>query len=244
MKTIGPIIGLLGIAWLAGCSEPPPPVVVPRPEPQEAPDVPTYCASSAKPCVPPQDFVDQLCKDRYASVAPYLFQKHTPFLRLHAKSRNIELRNGHTGPTGAQPIAFAEELLLLRVTTLEADKPQKPAEEIYDVLRWDGTCQTLSKREVVTYLPGLPQAAAVEFNELDTTMRAALLRDAKLEKLHASRDATCQPGAASDSCVQVTKALSEAIVAAIRQGLRLPMPRQRPGAAAADRAPKVPSAVP
>ena len=95
--------GVVGLAWALGCSEPPPPVVAPRPEPKEAPDVPTYCASKAKPCVPPPDFVELLCKDRYVSVAPYLFQKQTPFVRLHAKSRTIELKNGFKGPTGDQP---------------------------------------------------------------------------------------------------------------------------------------------
>lgn len=228
---------------LLGCSEPPPPVVAPRPEPQEAPDIPTYCATSAKPCVPPQDFVEQLCKGRYASVGVYLFQKHTPFVRLHTKSRTIELKNDRGGPTSV-PIVFAEELLLLRVNTLLPDKPKKPPEEIYAVLRWDGTCATLPKRDVVTYLPGLPQAAPVEFNDLDSTMRTALLRDAKLDKLHASRDSACQAGATSESCIQASKALSEAIVAAVRQGLRLPMPRQRPTGASANRAPSVPSSAP
>jgi hypothetical protein len=220
---------------LLGCAEPPPPVVAPRPEPQEAPDVPTYCATSAKPCVPPQDFVEQLCKGRYPSVAVYLFQKHTPFVRLHAKSRTIELKNDRGGPTSV-PVLFAEELLLVRVTPFTPDKPKKPPEEIYDVLRWDGTCATVPKRDVVTYLPGLPQATPVEFNDLDSTMRAALLRDTKLDKLRASRESACQAGANSDGCVQSSHALSEAIVGAVRQGLRVPMPRQRPTGAAASRA--------
>ena len=222
------LAGALGFSWFLGCSEPPPPVVAPRPEPQEAPDVPTFCASKAKPCVPPEHFVELLCKDRYVSVAPYLFQKHTPFVRLHAKSRAIELKNGFQGPVGAQPIAFAEEVLLLRVTSAEPEKPKKAPEEVYDVLRWDGTCATVSKRDFVTYLPGMPQAAQIEFMGLDTTIRAALLRDAKLEKLSSSRTSACGQNTNSDDCAQASKALSEAIVASIRQGLRLPMPRQRP----------------
>jgi hypothetical protein len=179
--------------------------------------------------------VEQLCKGRYASVAVYLYQKNTPFVRLHAKSRTIEVKNDRGGPTSV-PIMFAEELLLMRVNTLAPDKPQKPPEEIYDVLRWDGTCATVPKRDVVTYLPGLPQATPVEFNDLDTTMRTALLRDAKLDKLHAARESACQSGATSDSCVQAGKTLSEAIVAAVRLGLRLPMPRQRPTGAATSHA--------
>ena len=98
------------------------------------------------------------------------------------------------------------------------------------MLRWDGTCATVSKSDFVTYLPGMPQAALVDFTNLDTTMRAALLRDAKLEKLSSARTTACQGDSKSDGCVQASKALSEAVVAAIRQGLRLPMPRQRPSA--------------
>ncbi len=241
MNAVVSIVGCFGFAVLLGCSEPPPPVVAPRPEPEEAPDVPTYCANSAKPCVPPQEFAEQLCKGHYASVGIYLFQKHTPFLRLHAKSRTVELKNERGGPTSV-PVMFAEEFLLMRVNTLTPDKPKKPPEEVYDVLRWDGTCATIPKRDVVTYLPGVPQAPPVEFNELDTTMRTALLRDAKLEKLHASRDSACQSGATSDSCVQASRTLSEAIVAAVRQGLRLPMPRLRPKGVAVSRA--VPGSTP
>ena len=236
------LCSLFGFAWLLGCSEPPPPVVAPRPEAQEAPDVPTYCASKTKPCVPPPGFVELLCKDRYVSVAPYLFQKHTPFVRLHAKSRDVESKN--KGPTGEQPIAFAEEVLLLRVTSLPAEKPKKAPEEQYDVLRWDGTCATVSKRDFVAYLPGVPQAALVDFTTLDTTMRTALLRDAKLEKLNATRTTACQAGSNSDDCVKASKALSEAIVAAIRQGLRLPMPRQRPSESSTQHEPPAPAVAP
>jgi hypothetical protein len=222
------LVALFGFSGLLGCSEPAPPAVAPRPEVHEAPDVPTYCASKIKPCVPPQDFVRQLCQDRYASVAPYLFQKHTPYVRLHAKSRSIELKNGFNGPTGTQPVAFAEEVLLMRVATVEPAKPKATAEEVYDVLRWDGTCVTAPKRDLVTYLPGTPQAALVDITTLDTTTRTALLRDAKLAKLDSSRTAACRADAKSDGCAQAARALSDAIVAAIRQGLRLPMPRQRP----------------
>ncbi len=219
-----------GFALLVSCAEERAPVVTPKSEPVEAPDVPTFCASNAKPCVPPQDFVERLCADRYVSVAPYLFQKHTPFGRLHAKSRSIELKNGFHGPTGAQPVAFGEEVLLLRVTSVPADSPKKPAEEIEDVLRWDGTCATVAKHDLVAYLPGMPQAAPVEFANLDTTMRAALVRDAKLNKLSQARSLACHDEGASDACTQADKSLSDAIVAAVRQGLRLPMPRHRPPA--------------
>ena len=218
----------LGFGIVVGCEEPPPKAPPPPPEPQEAPDIPTYCASAAKPCVPPPDFVELLCRDRFASVAPYLFQKHTPFVRLHVKSRSVELGNSFKGPTGSNAVAFAEELVLLRVISESAENAKKPPLERYDLLRWDGTCLTLPKTDVVTYLPGMPQAAPVEFNEFDSTMRVALLRDKKIGKLHDDRERVCQQGQASEGCTKASKALSEGIVGAIRQGLRLPMPRERP----------------
>jgi hypothetical protein len=165
-----------------------------------------------------------------------LFQKYTPFLRLHVKSRNVEVRNDFGGPTGNHPIVFAEELLLLRVSSVPADKPKRLPEEFYDVERWDGTCATIAKRDAVTYLPGVPQAAPVEFKELDTTMRAAILRDKKLETLQNARSADCKQSTESEDCAKATKALSDSIVTAIRQGLRLPMPRQRPSGAGPRRA--------
>ena len=231
MKVYRLIAGWLGIVFEMGCSEPPPKVVAPRAEPQEAPDVPTYCASNEKPCIPPPDFVEQLCADRFASVALYLFQKHTPFVRLHVKTRNVEPGNGFGGPTGNHPLVFGEELLLLRLSKLPASQPKRHSEEIYDALRWDGTCVTLPKRDAVTYLPAVPQAAPVEFNELDTTVRAALLRDRKLETLQTARSADCKQNIAAEDCAKSTKALSAHIVEAIRLGLRLPMPRQRPSGA-------------
>jgi len=215
---------------MAGCAEAPTPVVAARAEPTEAPDVPTYCAAKTKPCVPPEDFVERLCASRYVSVAPYLFEKHTPFVRLHAKSKTIELRNGLKGPVGAQPIAFAEEVLLLRVVSAPSASPKKPGEAIYDVLRWDGTCASVPKRDLAAYLPGVPQAAPVEFAKLETTMRAALTRDAKLNKLGAARADACRSSESSEACTQADKALSDAVVVAIRQGLKLPMPQHRPGA--------------
>jgi len=215
---------------MAGCAEAPTPVVAARAEPTEAPDVPTYCAAKTKPCVPPEDFVERLCANRYVSVAPYLFEKHTPFVRLHAKSKTIELKNSLRGPVGAEPIAFAEEVLLLRVVSAPPSSPKKPAEEIYDVLRWDGTCASVPKRDLAPYLTGVPQAARVEFAKLETNMRAALTRDVKLSKLSSARTDACRSSESSEACTQADKALSDAVVIAIRQGLKLPMPQHRPSA--------------
>ena len=227
------LVGIVGFTCIVGCAEDAPPVVAPKAESTEAPDVPTFCASKTKLCVPPEDFVEQLCADRYASVAPYLFQRHTPFLRFHVKARSIESINGFKGPTSSEPVSFAEEVLLLRAPSTAAASPKRPADEIYDVLRWNGTCAAVPKRELVRYLPGMPQAALVEFAKLDTTMRAALVRDAKVNKLHQTRITACQDKESSERCSLAEKALSEAIVAAVRLGLKLPMPRQRPGAGGA-----------
>ena len=237
------LVGIVVLACIVGCAEDAPPVVAPKAESTEAPDVPTFCASKTKLCVPPQDFVEHLCADRYASVALYLFQKHTPFLRFHVKSHSIESTSGFKGKAGSQPISFAEEVLLLRTRNMGADSPKRPADEVYDVLRWDGTCAAVPKRELVRYLPGMPQAALVEFARLDTTMRAALARDAKVNKLQQTRARACQDKESSEGCSLAEKALSEAIVATIRQGLKLPMPRQRPGASGATASTSEPESV-
>ena len=224
------LAGLLGGVTLVGCAEEPPPKPPPVVEVQEAPDVPTYCASKEKPCVPPQEFVDQLCQGHYPAVAAYLFQKHTPFQRHYIKSHNPESK-GVSSTKGAQPpLVFAEELLLLRVTKTDAGKHKQPSAEERLLLRWDGTCVSLSNRDVVTYLTGAPKAAPLDYDALDTTMHAAVLRDKKLQGLHDAREAACKQDKRARACDQASQALSEQLVTSIRQGLRLPMPRERPGA--------------
>lgn len=229
MKIRVVLVACMGLLPQLGCGETPAPVAPTHSEVREAPDIPTYCASGDKPCVPAADFVEQLCGGRFASVAPYLFQKSTPFVRQYVNCRNCELKNALKGPISDRPLATSEELLLLRVTKGAAEQSKKLPAEIYDLLRWDGTCVTLPKRDVVAHAHGVAQAAPVEFGELDTTMRAAVLRDKKLSGLHASREAACKQNGEAADCSKANQALSDNLVAAIRQGLRLPMPRERPG---------------
>ena len=233
MKLCCGLLGCLCIFLLASCAEEPAPVAKAPVEVREAPDVPTYCASKEKPCMPPPEFIEQLCQGRFASVAPYLFQKHTPFERHYVKNRNCQMKTAFGGPTGDHPIAYAEELLLLRVKSGPAAQGKKPPVPELDLLRWDGTCVTLSKRDVVTYLPGVAKAAPLEFDELDTTMRAAVVRDKKLEALRAARETECKQDPKGSACEKARQSLSDQLVTAIRQGLRLPMPRERPGGVAA-----------
>jgi hypothetical protein len=237
MKIRAALVGYFGVFMLSSCADEPPPAAKAPVESREAPDVPTYCASKAKPCVPPTEFIEQLCQGHFASVAPYLFQKHTPFERYYVKNRNSQMKTAFGGPTGDHPIAFAEELLLLRVKPAASEPGKKAPAEDLDFLRWDGTCITLPKRDAVPYLPGVPKAAPLEFDDLDTTMRADVRRDKKVETLYAAREAACKQDPKGSECEKSKKALSDQLVAAIRQGLRLPMPRERPGGTAAHEKP-------
>jgi hypothetical protein len=226
MQMLAAVFGGIALVALAGCTAPPPAKTAKTTDLQEAPDVPTYCASKSKPCVPAVEFVDALCRKRFASVAPYLFQKHTPFVREYTKCKACEAVDLAGKPTGSA-LGFAEELLLLRVVTEMPDKPKQPLKETHELLRWDGTCVALPKRDVVAYLPGNPDATAVEFDDFDTTMRGALLRDKKVEAAHTARDTACKERNSAE-CARSSKMLSDQIIKAIRMGLRLPMPRERP----------------
>jgi len=210
------LLGCLCIFLLASCAGEPAQVAKAPVEVRESPDVPTYCASKEKPCVPPSEFVEQLCQGRFASVAPYLFQKHTPFERHFVKNRNCQMKTAFGGPTGEQPITFAEELLLLRVKPGALAQGKKAPAEDLDFLRWDGTCVTLPKRDVATYLPGVAKAAPLEFDDLDTTMRAAVVRDKKLDALHAARETACKQDPKGSVCEKARKSLSDQMVTAIR----------------------------
>ncbi len=229
MKFCARLARCLSLIALSSCGGTPEAKTPETAEVGEAPDVPTYCAPKSKPCVPPPDFVESLCHARYASVAAYLFQKHTPFVREYVKCKTCEAVSSIGGPVGSRTLGFGEELLLLRVITEMPDKPKQPIKESYDLLRWDGTCVTLSKRDAVSYLPAAPSATKVNFDDFDTTMRAALLRDKKIETAHNARETACKKDKAGAECAQLDRALADLVVKAIRQGLRLPMPRQRPG---------------
>jgi hypothetical protein len=235
MKIRVHLVRCLSLVAFSGCGGAPEAKAPELVEVDEAPDVPTYCATKAKPCVPPPEFVESLCHARFASVAAYLFQKHTPFVREYVRCKGCEAVSSIGGPVGSRTLGFAEETLLLRVITEMPDQPKQPIRESYDLLRWDGTCVTLSKGDAVSYLPGAAGAAAVRFDDFDTTMRSALLRDRKIEASHSAREKACKSKATSPECGQLDRALADLIVKSIRQGLRLPMPRQRPAMSTAHR---------
>jgi hypothetical protein len=231
MRIFVAVAECVSLLALCACADPPPPKAAKPLEVVEAPDVPTYCASKAKPCVPTPEFVEALCRKSYPSVAPYLFQKHTPFVREYVKCKSCETQASVRGHDNT-PLVFAEELLLLRVITEAPEKAKQAPKETHELMRWDGTCVTLAKRDVVPYLPGNPEAAPIVFDDFDTTMRTALLRDKKIEATQAACEAYCKDPKSAD-CKRSRKALSDQVIKAIRLGQRLPMPRDRPSFGAA-----------
>ena len=203
-------------------------------EPKVAEDLPTWCSGSQKPCLPTRDFASRLCHGQYAGAALFLFQKQSPWQRRWVSVKaGLPARNSEGGPAGA-PLVHAEELLVVAVdepSSVADSEPKRSGSKRKDpellALRWDGTCVSLRGSEAVTFLPGAPKHAPVDWSKLDPFVQRSLLREAEVERAFAVREQACS---AKDSaeCEKAERALSNAIVAQIRRGAKLSMPEQRP----------------
>jgi hypothetical protein len=97
----------------------------------------------------------------------------------------------------------------------------------YDVLRWDGTCATLSAEELTRDVPPKPKNAKVLWKDFAEATQNALLGDAAIAKLNKDRRDECKGasiGEVSKKCVTLVDKLSLAIVEYVRNGGEIPTP--------------------
>ncbi len=217
---------LLGTSLLLACGSPPPPPPPPQPEPELQPDIPTWCASKEKPCLPPAEFVARLCHGQYPETALYLFQKSTPWVRVWTKGRDLVALNAFGGPTG-EALRPNEELLLLARRDSEVASTDKGVLRS-DYLRWDGSCVTLAKKDVASAPLATPRHASVHVEALEPSLVRALMRDDKIRAAAEERDQKCVASADDPDCVKAREAVESRAVGAIHGGLKLPMPQKRP----------------
>jgi hypothetical protein len=196
-------------------------------------DVPTACAgSSSNPCLMPLAFVKRLCAGAFPDLALYLFQKSSPWTRAYVAVREAEPFNGLGGPNSDQKLLFEEELIILAER-----KPDMGGMTVsgvgssYDLLRWDGTCVTLSAQEVRTQRPPRPGNAEVVWRYLEEGTQNALLEDERIAKAVAERRKECKGvtmGEVSAKCEKADKELKTRVVEAIRDGKSVPRPSKLP----------------
>lgn len=192
--------------------------------------LPTECYTQGEPCLPAPGFVDRLCRAAHVGTAIRLFSKSSPFTRAYVRMREVRAVNLRGGPAGDTPLIFAEEVLLL-ARHGGSDGMQVSGVGGYDVLRWDGTCATLSSDEVVTRVPAPPRHAPFAWRYIDDSIQEALLQNDTIRSAQAAERKRCRgtsDGERSASCRDAAKRLNDHVVSAIRSGMDLPIAAYTP----------------
>ena len=101
----------------------------------------------------------------------------------------------------------------------------------FDVLRWDGTCATLSDDELVMQVPAPPRLAQFAWKNIDDGIQEALLQNEAIRSARASERKRCHGMSQtlrSASYREAAERLNDHIVVAIRTGMNLPLPEYAP----------------
>lgn len=208
----------------------------PKDEPaaEDGKTIPEACAdgTSGDGCVMPKAFVRNLCKGVYPELALMLFQKGTPWKRAYVAVKEVNPFNGFSGPSSEEKLFFEEELLVLLSHKANTGGMQvSGAGSSYDVLRWDGSCATLSGEEVRLVAPPKPKHAMIVWRFLDDETQEALRKDASVDKTVIERRKECKGatmGTVSAKCEKADKALNDLVVDAVRNGTAIPKPKKVP----------------
>ncbi|WP_272422567.1 hypothetical protein [Polyangium jinanense] len=237
---------------LAGCGSSAPKAEEPKPETQaeastetktetaDAPkaeedskSIPEACAGDDKAaCVMPKGFVKRLCSGVYPELALYLFQKSSPWRRAYVSAKEVAPFNGLGGPSAEEKLTLDEELLVLNQMKADTGGMQvSGASGSVDVLRWDGTCATLSTEEVRFQAPSKPKHAIIPWRILEDATQEALKKNEALANVATERKKECKGatmGAVSAKCEKADKALNDLVVEAVRTGTTVPKPAKVP----------------
>jgi hypothetical protein len=198
--------------------------------------IPEACAAgtSGDGCVMPRAFVKRLCGGTsvYPELALMLFQKGTPWKRAYVAVKEVNPFNGLGGSSAEEKLFFEEELLVLQMKKADTGGMQvSGASGSYDVLRWDGSCATLSSEEVRLVAPPKPKHATIPWRVLEDATQEALKKDEALAKVASERKKECKGatmGAVSDKCEKADKKLNDLVVEAVRNGTSVPKPNKVP----------------
>ncbi len=185
--------------------------------------LPTECKQQGRYCVPPGDFVENLCGNKYPGIAILWFAKGTPWVRRYVKLPVVEPRNTTGGPSSDAKLTWGEEVLILKQHGGEGSVRVSGAVD-YDVLRWDGTCASMSDLEMTANVPGAPKNAPIAWKYLDSNVQDALLKDTTIQKAEKAEAKACvgKAGTNGFACDHAERNLNAAIVKAVRAGIELP----------------------
>lgn len=188
--------------------------------------VPTTCETKDGLCTPSPAFTKKLCNGLNPEIALAMHKKGSPFTRGYLKG-TVDAWNASGGVSSADKLVFDEEVIVLLARKNETGIQVSGASGGFDVLRWDGTCATLSGEELTMSVPPKPKNAKVLWKDFSDAAQTALLADATIAKLNKERRDECKGasiGEVSKKCVALVDKLSEAIVAFVRSGGDVPAP--------------------
>ncbi len=198
----------------------------PDPAADDGTTVPADCKQNGELCLPSAAFTKRLCSGMNPDIALAFFRKGTPFTRAYMKM-NVDAWNASGGASSADKLVFDEEVIILLSRKNETGIQVSGASGGYDVLRWDGTCATLSAEEVTLSAPPKAKNAKVVWKDFSEATQNALLGDPTIAKLNKERRDECKGasiGEVSKKCVTLVDKLSEAIVGYVRNGGEVPPP--------------------
>jgi hypothetical protein len=195
--------------------------------------LPSACEDKAgKLCLPPARFVKRLCAKSYPDVALAMLAKGTPWTRGYLRVKSAEAWNASGGVSSGEKIVFDEEFVVLSHRVADTGGMQvSGAGGGYDVLRWDGTCASLTDEEVTLNTPPAPKAAKIPWKYLGDEIQKVLQADEKVGKVWSDRRKECKGATIGDvslKCVKVDELLSQVIVDYVRKGGSMPPPSQLP----------------
>ena len=161
-----------------------------------------------------------------------MFGKGTPWPRMYVKAEFVEPVNAYGGERNDSWLHFGEELLILKEHVsgdVKAVKVSGPAD--VDVLRWDGTCATIRKEMLVSYVPAPMDSIFIVLKYLDSSMQEALLKDELVQRAHEAERKDCKSSNLvhpSDACKKALRKVTDVIILAVKKGIALPAPTRLP----------------
>jgi hypothetical protein len=196
-----------------------------KPETDASSGLPKTCIAQGNFCALPGDFVERLCGGKYPDLAIVWFAKGTPWTRRYVKAAAVEPRNATGGPSNEAKLVKGEEVLILRQHGGGDAKASGSVD--YDVLRWDGTCASLSDPQMTGTAPGQAKNALIGWRYLDVRTQIALFKDPAIARAQLAVTNACK-GSTGGACTNAIHNLSAAIASAVRKGIELPAPARTP----------------
>ncbi|HEY8074835.1 MAG TPA: hypothetical protein VIF62_12015 [Labilithrix sp.] len=173
----------------------------PAPAPPSIEDVVGSCARApkAKACSIGSNDVAALCRSMTADRAVKTFAAATKLSRAFLTG-DVDAWSTITGVRTSKTRAlFDEEVLVLTEVRSRSGIVISGSAVVYEVLRWDGTCATLSGGELTFRRPPSPRRP-VDFTKLDDATSTWLTADAALAKAENALEASCKSDGAGRSC--------------------------------------------